>query len=190
MKVALCLPVHDQTKALFTASLVGMAIEATKAGIELQIHLSHKCSRIDEAREGLAQAALDGGADWLLWIDSDQTFGPDLLARLIAHDMPIVGCNIRKRIPDIVVSSSSNMVDGRRVPIAPRKSGLEAVDFLGFGVVLTKAEIFEKLPRPWFQSGLHGEDGYFCEQARAAGFSPHIDHSIQVGHIAETVLKF
>ena len=37
---------------------------------------------VDEARNMLAQRAIEGGYDRVLWIDSDMTFEPDLMERL------------------------------------------------------------------------------------------------------------
>lgn len=194
MKIALCLPVHDHTKAQFTMSALSMLAHTFKArpDIEFQVHMYHKCSRIEEAREKLAGMAIEGAADRLFWVDSDQTFPPETLLRLLGHDLPIVGCNYRKRIPDRIVPASRNLIEGRIAGAEPKAEGIEKVDLLGFGVVLIKASVFEGLPRPWFASGPYGEDGYFCQQALAHGVPAYIDHalSMEVGHVAETVLTF
>jgi GT2 family glycosyltransferase len=199
MKIALCLPVHGDTKALFTLSLVGLVSETLKSRpeIEFQGHLKHGCSRIELAREELAELSLGAGADWLLWLDDDHVFPPDALLRLLAHDRPFVGCNYRKRIAGEVVSASGRIV--RRITqqdkiagIDAKASGVDPVDLVGFGLVLIKADVFRRVRRPWFKFEAMGEDGYFCEQAIKAGFQPHVDHalSMEVGHIAETVLRF
>jgi hypothetical protein len=164
--------------------------------IELQGHMKHGHNRIELAREELAERALAGGAEHILWLDDDQTFPPDTLLRLLAHTLPFVGANIRKRDPDNVVSASgqrrtSQFTGTRLAPTKPRPDGTEAVDLLGFGVTLTSAEIFRNLPQPWY-IWRDGEERYFCEQAIRAGFHPHVDHALsrEVGHIAETVLRF
>lgn len=191
MKIALCVPVHDDTKTRFTMSLLALAIHTLeRGGVQFQSHFHHRNSRIAQAREILAEAALTGGADHILWLDADQTFPPDTLLRLLAHDLPFIGCNYRKRIPGKQVSASHNLVDGVPIGVQPRSEGIEPVDLLGFGVALTKASLFGALKRPWFDDGQFGEDGYFSQQAAAAGFQPHIDHSIKVGHISEVELRF
>lgn len=183
MKIAVCVPVHNDTKARFTMSLFAMTVRTLTArpDIEFQGHMHHRNSRIAEAREILAEEAIRGGADYILWLDADQVFEPDALLRLLAHGLPIVGCNYRKKIIGHEVSAAG---------IAPKENGLEPADWLGFGVILTSAQVFKALPRPWFEDGPRGEDGYFCERAMAAGFQPHVDHSIPVGHISEVVLQF
>jgi hypothetical protein len=191
MKIALCVPVHDDTKTRFTMSLVAMVIHSLeRGGVQFQSHFHHRNSRIARAREILAEAALTGGADYILWLDADQTFPPDTLLRLLAHDLPFIGCNYRRRIPGKQVSASHKLVDGVPIGVEPRPGGIEPVDLLGFGVVLTKASMFGALTPPWFSDGPFGEDGYFSQQAAAAGFQPHIDHAIKVGHISEVELRF
>ena len=183
MKVALCTPVHDTTKTGFTSSL--FALQASSPH-NLSWHMLHRNSWLAEAREVIAQSALEWGAEWLLWLDADQTFPPDTLDRLLAHDKPFVGANYRKKLADRVESVAQK--DGRG--IEPKREGLEPVDILGFGVTLTKAGMFSAMPRPWFRMGAHGEDGWFCEQAIKAGFQPCVDHSLRVGHVTEVVLHF
>lgn len=190
MKIALCTPVFETTKAEFTQSALAMVTHTLKRRPDLEIEpFQHKGSRrIDHAREDLAKRAIKWGADWLLWIDADHQFPPDTLLRLLAHDLPFVGCNFRRRNDRIV--SSTCTISG--VPIEPKTEGLQPVDLLGFGIALIEAKVFRSLPYPWFDLGPHGEDGYFCEQAINAGYTPHVDHALsrEVGHISEVVLRF
>lgn len=190
MKVSFCIPVHGETKAQFTMALASMVghTASTRHDIFLQGHMRRGQSRIDKAREQLAEWAIAAEADWLLWLDADQTFPPDTLLRLLAHDKPFVGCHYPRRRPDDIVSAA--VKDGKA--LRPKADGLETVDILPFGVALIRADVFKSLARPWFKMGRNGEDGYFCEQAVKAGFQPHVDHALsrEVGHISEVVLRF
>jgi len=67
------------------------------------------------------------------------------------------------------------------------------VDYTGFGWVLIKNGVFEKLPYPWFapkmqvfESGevqdMCGEDVSFCLDAMDAGYEIWCDPTIRVGH--------
>ena len=67
------------------------------------------------------------------------------------------------------------------------------VDYTGFGWVLIKNGVFEKLEYPWFapkmqvfESGdvqdMCGEDVSFCLDAQEAGFEIWADPRIRVGH--------
>ena len=60
------------------------------------------------------------------------------------------------------------------------------VDVVGFGSVLIKVEILEKLEKPWFMvmTGA-GEDIHFCHQAKRAGFKIHMDTATKLGHLGK-----
>jgi hypothetical protein len=192
VKVSICTPAYSDTKALYTVSLAAMLLWSSRQpnAPVFNFHLVTGAP-VHIAREGLAEDALSESPDYLLWLDSDQTFPQDLFARLAAHDQPIVGCNYRRRNP-IPMSSATRRIGRRQIPITPGVAGLEPVDVLGLGACLIKAEVFRQVPRPWFLFGMEGEDAYFFERAKAAGFQPYVDHalSVEVGHIAETVLTF
>jgi hypothetical protein len=57
---------------------------------------------------------------------------------------------------------------------------------MGFGIVLIEARVFEAMEKPWFLvewidtdgGGFCGEDTYFCERAKGAGFTPMVDHDL------------
>lgn len=199
MIVTPCIPARGDTKTEFTASALALVNETRgqRPDIGLPPLVEYGHQRIEDARERLVERALAAKADWLLWLDDDHTFPPDALLRLLAHEKPIVGANYPRRSRHRI-ESTAHRIEARitqppkSVPLTPKPEGLEPVAFMGFGLLLTKAEIFAKLRRPWFKWGPHGEDGYFCEQAIKAGYQPHVDHalSMEVGHIAETVLTF
>ena len=191
-KVAICTPMHGDAKAGFVDSLAGLLLAGTRAGHELRFC---RCasSSVVRARTELVRVALDWGAEHLLWLDSDQTFPTNTLTRLLAIGRPVVGCNISTRSEPLrpTARDKDDKLVFTRADQAKR--GLvEEVGYLGFGVMLTAAEIFRKLPQPWFlmpnENGtILGEDYYFCRQARAAGYSVFVDHglSAKVGHIGE-----
>ncbi len=55
---------------------------------------------------------------------------------------------------------------------------------LGFGMVLIKKEVFQKVEKPWFwfeqtdKGGTIGEDIYFCVKAFDKGFKTVLDHDL------------
>jgi hypothetical protein len=158
----------------------------------VNVHMRHGLP-VDQAREELAEEALGAAPDYLLWLDADHTFPPDTMFRLMGHDLPFVGCNYRRRAEDGKYPSALNIeANGSLSYVEPKASGLQPVSIIGFGVCLIKGGVFRSLPKPWFTGGNLGEDTQFCQRARAHGIQPYVDHSLsmEVGHIAETVLTF
>lgn len=197
MKVAICLPVHRYTEALFTFSLAEMVAHSLKTASGLEIR-SFMVRGVDpaQARERLAQNALNWAADWVLFLDADHVFPPTTLLRLLAHDADVIGLNQPRRAEP---TAPTTWRDGSLVWTTLELAGagaVEKVDFLGFGVCLVRASVFDSLTRPWFwfEQGSDGslltEDYYFCKRARAAGIPVRVDHGLswEVGHLDEVVL--
>lgn len=102
-----------------------------------------------------------------------------------------------------VMAHQELMVDGP-VILEPRPDdALAPIDFAGCGFMLCHRSVFETIERPWFvlrgltydergkpsfadhtlKEGTGGEDTYFYQKAIAAGFTPFVDRSVQVGHL-------
>lgn len=151
---------------------------------------------IHSNRIDLAKAALQDGADYLLWLDDDMRFPPDVLLRLLNHRQDIVGANYCTRgTPARFVGfkrvGSDNEDGGDRCLTLPNSTGLEAVDALGFGCILIRKEVFLRTEYPWFQNRWDaprgrfvGEDVHFCLAAKEAGFQTYVDHDLskEIGH--------
>ena len=150
------------------------------------------------ARNKIVNTAQEHNCDWILWIDDDMVVKPNinLIEKLLAHDKDIVAPLFFSRsypfIPMLFKRHKKgdkftvydNMVDYDKEP--KDKRGLIKVDGVGFGCVLTKVKIFDKITTPYFWSNeWFGEDLFFCEQATRAGFEIFVDTTVDVGHIGE-----
>jgi len=60
------------------------------------------------------------------------------------------------------------------------------IDGCGLGCILIKREVFEKIPKPWFErtTDRGGEDFDFCRKVQEAGFKIYADLSVMCGHWA------
>jgi hypothetical protein len=204
MKVAICVPCRDEVMSGFCfdlARLVGY--EAKRGQNEIQL-LQMPGTLIFTQREKLAQEALEWGADQVLWIDSDQRFPADTLEILQARQVPICGVNATTRREPILPTALNlkierEMLNGK--PGDPKqvwhkvesrgKKGVEQVTAVGFAVTLVNREVFEKIPRPWFDviwtdhGNVIGEDVTFCVRCMENDIPVFVDHelSMHIGHI-------
>ena len=77
MKVFIAVPSMDTLPALFCQSLALLRRAGdTQIGFEVG-------SLVYNARNNLARQAIKAEADWVLWLDSDMVFAPDLLQRML-----------------------------------------------------------------------------------------------------------
>ena len=195
VKVAICIPCHGDAKAWFVESLARLTTATMKSsrGLELETFVC-KGSRIHEVRNTLHGWAKDWQADYILWIDADQTFPRDALLRLLLHKLPVVGANIRWRAEEVVPTALVERSGGKLEPIlttADKASkGPEEVASIGLGLCLVDMAI--PVGDSPFVMGENGEDRPYFGKLRAAGARIYVDHalSLEVGHIHETILTF
>jgi len=136
-------------------------------------------------RTSCVDLARQMGASHLLFVDADMRFPADLADRLLARDVDVVGANYLQRTqPHLPVTQLNGL------PVSSTgRTGLQAVDILGTGALLIKLSVFDRLPKPWFQTHYEGdqyvgEDVYFCRLLQAYGMPLYVDHdaSQQVRH--------
>jgi hypothetical protein len=193
--VSICVPSGDEVNAAFAMAWVHMVLEtATRensgiGGLTIQ-HIGS--SILPQSRYSLVKKTFEAAPNvtHLLFLDSDMTFPPDTVTRLVAHNVDMVGVNAMSRRPPYQ-STAWRGIDERAVTTL-ESTGLERVWRTGFAVVLIKADVFKTLEPPYFdyefipeKDQFRGEDFVFFDRARAAGFELYIDHDLskQVNHI-------
>jgi len=144
------------------------------------------------ARNRIAKTAIDEKCDYIFWVDDDMVLKPDIniLEQLMAHDKDIIAPLFFSRAYPYIPMIFKRRLIGARFcvydNIMDYQKGLLKVDGIGFGCVLTKVSIFDKLSKPYFwNNDIFGEDLYFCEKAVQAGLEIYCDTTIEVGHICE-----
>lgn len=196
MKVIINVPHRDIVLSDFAFDLAALAAFSVNKGYD--VRLNHCCGTIiPEIRMRLAQIAIEQGADWMFWLDSDMRFPKDALERLLKHDKPIVGANyVTREVPPHstarVFKDKNTATIADHVNTTTTSTGLEQVDYIGFGCVLIKSDVFKSLEKPWFHIGYSnlnnqfiGEDVYFCLKAAGKNYPILIDHDLskEVHHI-------
>lgn len=206
--ISVVVPSGTEVKAYFAFDLANMMIYTAenylKPGNLSKLNLAFQVATyIHSARQILADASLNIGSHYTLFIDSDMRFPPDALIKLLLHGKPMVGINactrsIPPRFTAIKAVTGPNGEAGTILRTEPDSTGLEAVEGIGFGMVLIRQDVFLALPPPtelpwfWFDwikghegNTQVGEDVHFCKLVREAGFEILVDHDLskKIKHI-------
>ena len=131
--------------------------------------------------------------DYLFSVDSDISFQPDTLKKLLSHNKDIVsGMYIQRKPGHHILELYRN---GRNIPYGDIKGlGLVEIDGCGFGCVLVNSDVIRAMEYPHFvyksaidHANTVSEDNYFCSKAKQQGFKIWADTSIQCGHHGSSV---
>jgi hypothetical protein len=152
---------------------------------------------VDSVRNELVEKAKIADATHIFMLDTDQIYPQDVFLRLAAHEKDIVAAKVHRRRPPfdpILLRGSIDKFDA--VPDEEwTKGGLVEVDATGFGCVLISMEVFKAIEKPWFAFDLYnrsspvGEDIYFYDKAKKAGFDVFVDCDIKIGHIHSFIVN-
>ena len=177
-----------------TNALAAHSVKGYK-DIEYQV-FNKRGSLLANMRQTLMERAIKEDFTHLLFVDSDQTFPPDLVHRLLVHDKQVMACNIstKKLPPDPTARQQSLTNRAGELVYSHDQTGIEKVWRVGTGIMLVKLNLFKRpgMQPPWFDQrwneGLGsyvGEDWCFCEKLQKAGVSIYVDHDVskEVGHV-------
>ena len=193
LRIAIGTPHNGEVKADYAFSL-GKLLLHSASRHQLAL-FGARGSSIALNRMAVADQALEWGADYLLWIDSDHLFPADSLDRLLAHGQDIVGCNYARR--SIGQPPTAAIVqDGQLRYVVTTAQDAEAkrvqqVHALGLGLCLMRADVLRRMDRPWFEAWPGGEDSYFFAKLSKTGTPVYLDHALswEVGHLGEVVFS-
>lgn len=146
---------------------------------------------IVRGRNDSIECALDVGAEYLLFVDSDMVIPPNTITKLMSHNKPMVGGYVKGRNDH----KSASYIFGNERGVKELGNDLVECDHGNIGFVLIKKEVFEVLKfrrgRSQRKGHLQSDDPNYCEDAEILGFGRHvIDKSVKVEHIDETVIPF
>ena len=188
MKLAIGLPIFDEKiHTAFFVSFLGL----DKPENTMVIFPTIPSGNMDIAliRESLCEQAIGSGCTHVLMMDTDQVYhDQDLIMRLMAHDLDIVGGKVHRRYPPFepILNVNHEHVSDDEI----NAGGLIKVDATGTGCLLIKTECLKDIPRPWFEittkpdGSKIGEDIGFCYKAAAAGKQIFVDCGVSIGHLA------
>lgn len=144
-------------------------------------------------RNSCVKQAIEMGAEWLLFLDDDQVFGPALLERLLAHDKPIVGAlYLQRAAPFAPIAYSHKDENNVYWNVKLTEHGpdeLVEVAAVGTGGMLIRSEILHAIEEPWFEHGRASEDLIFCDKVYELGLGPiYCDLGARMGHMSPAAL--
>lgn len=204
--VAICLPGDTFTDGC-VVSLVNLVVKMRDNGISSFFSM-HRAADMNNCRNKITLATakpsreaqpFDGlHYDWMLWIDSDMVFRFEDFERLAMRDLEIVG--------GAYASDAQNLVCGFLTDEGNAKLHVEniasdeviEVDWIGFGFLLIKRGVMERIGFPWFEHRMveytakaaethTSEDVAFCDKARKDyGLKVHLDLTVPLGHQKRT----
>ncbi len=195
MKILVAIPAMDSVPTQFR-----QALSMLQSDPEDDVSISFVVgSLVYSARNNLAKTAVDLGADWVFWLDSDMVFPPDTLQRMLKtckeKDIDfLTGVYFRRVAPFTPVLFKEMSDDGheaeefKEIP----KDELFEVRACGFGCVLMKTnvivDVFSTHMNMFTPIEGSGEDISFCIRARQCGYKVIADPTIPLGHVGHAVI--
>ena len=180
---------------------LALAYHAATSDDNVNLHF-RQGTILSEQRQELLKIAVENGADYCVFLDTDMRFPKDIISRLIDHDLPVVATNCAKRRRPISATARIEDPDDptKLVAVWPDKNvtGLQRVQVVGTAVMAIKAEVLGQLAYPWFdqpfmadKDSFVGEDLFFCSRLKQAGVPLYIDHDLswEIGHIGKYEYK-
>lgn len=148
IKLFIGLPIYSQVPAFFLQSL--LALQARKPlrtpdgrDIRIEIHMSQG-DGVARSRNQLTADFLASDCTHLLFIDCDLIFSAEQVARIVSHDVPLVGGLYPKKQEGPV-----EWVLNSFPATEPDDNGLHPVRYIGTGFMCIQREVFERMIIRW-----------------------------------------
>jgi hypothetical protein len=158
LRVAICTPSGRSYEAGCANSIAAMAAYSAQAGIDLSL-INVQTSAITHGRNSTVQIAMENNCDALCWVDSDMTFPPNTLVRLLQHKKDICGATYNRRTPNFqTLGRLKGPNPGGHVL---RSGGLHEAELLPGGLLLVDMKVYKALKWPWYAECYkwEGDDG-------------------------------
>ncbi len=173
---------HASRYTWFHQCLAGLGYDCDVEHIEWRVGANRGASR-----NSLAQACLDQNCDWILYLDDDQVFQPDVLGRLVEHHQPVVSALIMQRGAPFLPTAYATFQECEFQPLDITSVGhdnLVQVAGVGTGGLLVRSHVLRQLGEPWFvYSEEFGEDLYFSKRCLEAEIPMFVDTGCRMGHL-------
>ena len=207
MIVVFCLPGNSYSGD-FLKSFTGLWTWCLQNGIS-PVLSQQQSSMVNFARCKVAGADVSNGPkqkpfdgahyDYMMWIDSDQTFTVEHFRKLLSMQCDVASgwdsqphgyTPVVEKLDDAYFAEHGHYQFIKTDEMLERKFAFKA-DYIGFGWVLVKQGVFEQMEYPWFAPKkikipqgyeMCSEDVAWCLDAKALGIDIYVDPQIHVGH--------
>jgi len=198
MSIVVLVPCKDNEVPIkFTKCLVNMIAYSWMHGLKVYQMGCTERMVIHWARNDLCRQTKDKLNEYtgekfthIMWLDDDQLFNPDMLVYLARHgDKDCVSAlyfgRTGRHLPVAYVKDSS-ADKYKHFPLIEVPTALCEVDAVGFGAMLMRRDLLDRLEEPWFTFNNNaGEDINFCVHAKEQGARIFLDGSYRIGHLGE-----
>ena len=175
----------------------------------------HRCLGVS-GKGGKRQSPFNGEYDYILWIDSDQTFTFDHFMVLYANmqmNPDIKVCSGYYAYNDMTgyalgyfeeedkeykhLEFDIRLVERDYMIRARSEKNLVTCDWSGLGFMLIRKGVFESIDYPYFAHpefmleknlDVLGEDLYFGKKLKEAGIPIYVDPRVYLGHIKQRII--
>ena len=206
--IHIAMPCYDSVKIRTMISVVKLIKELTMAGLKFELN-TMQSPYVAYARNILTARYLQKGEDYLLFIDADLEFEPECVLKMLIAEKDVICTPYRTKTNDPEsIQYTVSIKDPKNVKILA--GGLVEIQNGPAGMMMVKRNVFEKLikdypnkeikyhPNPGafpkdlriynfcdcnFKDGIwKGEDIFFCDLAREAGFKVYANISSPITH--------
>ena len=196
-KILIGTPFKDAAPDNYVKALVDMVIYTKNQGHEIEYVVEH--GGLYDARDRICSKAIRGKFDYMLQIDSDMTYPPDALCKLLDRNVDVItGVYVGREPGHRPVLFTELHKDDENAGPYSKKHGLNdlmkdemfKVVGAGAGFLLVREHILRLMKihmHEWFRpyEGL-GEDVSFCQRCTEMGVDIWADQSFEMGHIKYT----
>lgn len=187
-KILIAIPTNNSIEADTFKSIYDLTVPDN---VETTFQTFHGY-RVDQVRNLIADWTVRG-FDYLLAVDHDIVLPQDTLYKMLRHDVDMVSGLYRQRLPEQQLEIYD--LNMQRWDISD-KNNLTEIGGSGFGCVLIKKDVFEKVGYPQFEyhpaldhKDTFSEDVDFCSKVTVAGYKIYADPTIHCGHIGKNVFN-
>ena len=144
--------------------------------------------RISRSRELLRAFAIGRGYDYIFWLDSDTIpMKLDAITKLMKWDVGMVSglyCYKNSKQPIVIDKDTRTNMTLKKIEACAKNNELVEVLGFGFGCVLVKREVFEKVVFDYtYMREAWTDDFQYCEYMDKAGIKRYFDPWVVCKHL-------